>query len=206
MADKNGSSLSVSASAAVTVTAKRSQSLIIILAITVTILCIIACFLLYDNHPLFWIPFVPAGVLLGVCVYLALITHKNTDLAGAHATVIESGGPSGFKIVADPRVDFASKSFVPLLSVLASMHTLPEASGLVDKDLNPIPNTEHEAMQQVASINLDAQQSCAEAVAKLASLSNTEPPVGPVISVSQTELENIIPQEYIHLKKDDVVD
>lgn len=205
MTDKNDGSLSVSASAAVTVTAKRSQSLIIILAITMTILSIIACLLLYDNHPLFWIPFIPAGVLLITCVFLALITHKNTDLAGAHATVIESGGPGGFKIVADPRVDFASKSIVPLLSVLANMHTLPEASGLVDKDLNPIPNTEHEAMQKVASINLEAQQACAEAVTKLASLPNSEPPVGPVISVSKTEVENLIPQEYIHLKKDDVV-
>ncbi|HBL5969377.1 TPA: hypothetical protein LTW63_003432 [Enterobacter hormaechei] len=203
MTQKNDGVISMSASAAVTVTAKKSQSLIMILAITMMLLSFIACFLLYDHNPLYWVPFVPAGILLITCVSLALLTHKNTDLAGAHATVIESGGPSGFKIVTDPRVDIASKSIVPLISVLANMHTLPNASGLVDENLNPIPNTELQAMQKVASINLDAQQACAEAVTKFTPLPDSEPLISPVISVTETELENLTPQKFIYIDEND---
>lgn len=206
MTQKNDGAISMNASAVVSVTAKKSQSLIIIMAITMAILCIIGCFLIYDNNPLYWVPFVSAGILLIACLFLALVTHKNTDLAGAHATVIESGGPSGFKIVADPRIDIASKSIAPLISLLANIHTLPNASGLVDKNLNPIPNTEQEAIQKVASINLDAQQACEEAMTKIASLSPSEPVVGPVISVSENELDNLTSQKYTHIDKNDVAD
>lgn len=203
MTQKNDGIISMSASAAVTVTAKKSQSLIMILAITMAIMSIIACFLLYDHNPLFWVPFVPAGILLINCVFLALVTHRNTDLAGAHATVIESGGPSGFKIVTDPRVDIASKGIVPLISVLTNMHTLPNASGLVDKNLNPIPNTENQAMQKVARINLEAQQACAEAVTKSKSLPISEPLESPVISISETELQNLIPQKFTYIDENE---
>lgn len=203
MTQKNDGIISMSASAAVTVTAKKSQSLIMILAITMAILLIIGCYLLYDFNPLFWVPFIPAGILLIACIFLALVTHKNTDLAGAHATVIESGGPSGFKIVTDPRVDIASKNIVPLISVLANMHTLPDASGLVDRKLNPISNTEHQAVQEVERINLEAQKACADAVTKFTSSPVSEPLLSPVFSASETELENLTPQKFIHVDQND---
>lgn len=193
--------MSLSANAAVNVTAKRSQSLIVILAITMAILFFIGCFLLYDHNTLFWVPFIPATLLLITCVFLAVLTHKNTDLAGAHATVIESGGPSGIRIVADPRIDVASKSIVPLITVLANIHMLPQASGLVDKNLDPIPNTAEEAIKKVTDINADAQQACAEAISNMASLSASETQSGPAITVSESEIKNLVPQEYTHLAK-----
>ena len=199
MTQKYDSAMSLSANAAVNVTAKRSQSLIVILAMTMAILFFIGCFLLYVHNPLFWVPFVPAGVLLFACIFLAVLTHKNTDLAGAHATVIESGGPSGIRIVADPRIDVASKSIVPLITVLANIHMLPQASGLVDKNLNPIPNTAEEALKKVTDINADAQQACNDAISKMPSLSVPQERLGPTITVSETEIQNLVTQEYTHV-------
>ncbi|EHT9908018.1 hypothetical protein KY214_004380 [Klebsiella oxytoca] len=201
MTQKHDATMSLSANAAVHVTAKRSQSLIVILAITMAILFFIGCFLLYAQNTLFWVPFIPATLLLIACLFLAMLTHKNTDLAGAHATVIESGGPSGIRIVADPRIDVASKSIVPLITVLANIHMLPQASGLVDKNLNPIPNTAEEAIKKVTEINVDAQQACAEAMSKMTSLSASEAGAGPAITVSESEIKDIVPQEYTHLPK-----
>jgi hypothetical protein len=199
MTKKNDPTMPLSASAAVNVTAKKSQSLIVIFGVTVAILCFIGCFLLYVNHPLFWFPFVPAGIILTVCTLLALLTHKNTDLAGAQATVIESGGPGGFKIMADPRVDVASKNIIPLITVLANMHTLPQASGLVDKNLNPIPDTEQEAIKIVESINSDAQVACSDAMRNMASLPASEPLSAPVITISESAISHLVPQEYTQL-------
>jgi len=201
MTQKHDATMSLSANAAVHLTAKRSQSLIVILAITMAILFFIGCFLLYAQNPLFWVPFIPATLLLITCIFLAVLTHKNTDLAGAHATVIESGGPSGIRIVADPRIDVASKSIVPLITVLANIHMLPQASGLVDKNLNPIPNTAEEAIKKVTEINVVAQQACAEAMSKMASLSASEAGAGPAITVSESEIKDIVPQEYTRLTK-----
>ncbi|HGH4650384.1 hypothetical protein [Enterobacter cloacae] len=201
MTQKHDATMSLSANAAVHVTAKRSQSLIVILAITMAILFFIGCFLLYVQNPLFWVPFIPATLLLIASLFLAVLTHKNTDLAGAHATVIESGGPSGIRIVADPRIDVASKSIVPLITVLANIHMLPQASGLVDKNLNPIPNTAEEAIKKVTEINVDAQQACAEAMSKMTSLSASEAGAGPAITVSESEIKDIVSQEYTHLPK-----
>lgn len=206
MTRKNDGAISMNASAAVTVSANKSQSLIVILAVTMAIVCVIGCILVYVYNPLYWVLFVVAGVLLIACIILAVLTHKNTDLAGAHATVIEAGGAAGVKIVVDPRVDIASQKFVPLLTVLANMTTLPEPSGFVDKNLNPIHNTEQEAMQKVASINSEAQLACSEAIANIVSLPTSESISGPVISMTESEQDGLLTQEYINIDKGDVED
>lgn len=206
MTRKNDGAISMNASAAVTVSANKSQSLIVILAVTMAIVCVLGGILVYVYNPLYWVLFVVAGVLLIACLILAALTHKNTDLAGAHATVIEAGGAAGVKIVVDPRVDIASQKFVPLLTVLANMTTLPEPSGFVDKNLNPIQNTKQEAIQKVASINSEAQSACSEAIANIVSLPTSEPMSGPVISVAENEQDGILTQEYININKDDVED
>lgn len=206
MTRKNDGAISMNASAAVTVSANKSQSLIVILAVTMAIVCVIGCILVYVYNPLYWVLFVVAGVLLIACIILAVLTHKNTDLAGAHATVIEAGGAAGVKIVVDPRVDIASQKFVPLLTVLANMTTLPEPSGFVDKNLNPIHNTEQEAMQKVASINSEAQLACSEAIANIVSLPTSESISGPVISMTESEQDGLLTQEYINIAKGDVED
>lgn len=206
MTRKNDGAISMNASAAVTVSANKSQSLIVILAVTMAIVCVIGCILVYVYNPLYWVLFAVAGVLLIACIILAVLTHRNTDLAGAHATVIEAGGAAGVKIVVDPRVDIASQKFVPLLTVLSNMTTLPEPSGFVDKNLNPIHNTEQEAMQKVASINSEAQLACSEAIANIVSLPTSEPMSGPVISMAKSEQDGLLTQEYINIAKGDVED
>ncbi|HHJ4349423.1 hypothetical protein [Citrobacter freundii] len=206
MTRKNDGAISMNASAAVTVSANKSQSLIVILAVTMAIVCVIGCILVYVYNPLYWVLFAVAGVLLIACIILAVLTHRNTDLAGAHATVIEAGGAAGVKIVVDPRVDIASQKFVPLLTVLSNMTTLPEPSGFVDKNLNPIPNTEQEAMQKVASINSEAQLACSEAIANIVSLPTSEPMSGPVISMAKSEQDGLLTQEYISIAKGDIED
>lgn len=206
MTRKNDGAISMNASAAVTVSANKSQSLIVIIAVTMAIVCVIGCILVYVYNPLYWVPFAVAGVLLIACIILAVLTHKNTDLAGAHATVIEAGGAAGVKIVVDPRVDIASQKFVPLLTVLSNMTTLPEPSGFVDKNLNPIANTEQEAMQKVASINSEARLACSEAIANIASLPTSEPMSGPVISMAKSEQDGLLTQEYINIAKGDIED
>lgn len=206
MTRKNDGAISMNASAAVTVSANKSQSLIVILAVTMAIVCVIGCILVYVYNPLYWVLFAVAGVLLIACIILAVLTHKNTDLAGAHATVIEAGGPAGVKIVVDPRVDIASQKFVPLLTVLSNMTTLPEPSGFVDKNLNPIHNTEQEAIQKVASINSEAQLACSEAIANIVSLPTSEPMSGPVISMAKSEQDGLLTQEYINIAKGDIED
>ncbi|HFN3637528.1 TPA: hypothetical protein ACHFTR_002808 [Klebsiella aerogenes] len=206
MTRKNDGAISMNASAAVTVSANKSQSLIVILAVTMAIVCVIGCILVYVYNPLYWVLFAVAGVLLIACIILAVLTHRNTDLAGAHATVIEAGGAAGVKIVVDPRVDIASQKFVPLLTVLSNMTTLPEPSGFVDKNLNPIHNTEQEAMQKVASINSEAQLACSEAIANIVSLPTSEPMSGPVISMAKSEQDGLLTQEYINIAKGDIED
>ncbi|WP_257850301.1 hypothetical protein [Klebsiella aerogenes] len=206
MTRKNDGAISMNASAAVTVSANKSQSLIVILAVTMAIVCVIGCILVYVYNPLYWVLFAVAGVLLIACIILAVLTHRNTDLAGAHATVIEAGGAAGVKIVVDPRVDIASQKFVPLLTVLSNMTTLPEPSGFVDKNLNPIQNTEQEAMQKVASINSEAQLACSEAIANIVSLPTSEPMSGPVISMAKSEQDGLLTQEYINIAKGDIED
>lgn len=206
MTRKNDGAISMNASAAVTVSANKSQSLIVILAVTMAIVCVIGCILVYVYNPLYWVLFAVAGVLLIACIILAVLTHRNTDLAGAHATVIEAGGAAGVKIVVDPRVDIASQKFVPLLTVLSNMTTLPEPSGFVDKNLNPIHNTEQEAIQKVASINSEAQLACSEAIANIVSLPTSEPMSGPVISMEKSEQDGLLTQEYINIAKGDIED
>lgn len=207
MTQKNDGAISMNASAVVTVSANKSQSLIVILGVTVAMLCSIGGILLYVYNPLYWIPFVFAGGVFIGCIILAVLTHKNTDLAGAHATVIEAQGRDvGVKIVADPRIAIASQEIIPLITVLAKMTALPEPSGFVDKNLNPIPNTEQEAMQKVANINAEARTACIDAIANITSLPTSKPMSEPGISIQENEKNDLLTQEYINIDKDDDIE
>ncbi|MGE6559557.1 hypothetical protein ACQKEC_14355 [Serratia marcescens] len=196
MASKNDASVSLNANAAVNVDAKKSQSLIVILGIISGLLCCIGSFLIYADKSLFWFPFLAAAITLIAAIFLAVLTHRNTDLAGAHPTVIEFSAAGVVKFVADPRIDVASKGLVPLVTVLGNIHSLPQASGIVDKYLNPIPNTEQEAIAKVDAINVAAQQACSDALNSLTPLPVTDALSAPVVEFLESEVSKLIPQEY----------
>lgn len=196
MASKNDASVSLNANAAVNVDAKKSQSLIVILGIISGLLCTIGCFLIYVDKPLFWVPFCAAAITLFSAVFLAVLTHRNTDLAGAHPTMIEVNAAGVVKFVADSRIDVASKGLVPLVTVLGNIHSLPQASGLVDKNLNPIPNTAQEAIAKVDAINIAAHQACNDALNSLTPLPSTDALSVPVVEILESEVSKLIPQEY----------
>ncbi|HBY1513291.1 TPA: hypothetical protein MIQ52_000389 [Klebsiella aerogenes] len=196
MAPKNDATVPFSANAAVNVDAKKSQSVIVILGIIAGILCVIGSFLIYVDKSLFWVPFLAAAVSLFACVCLALLTHRNTDLAGAHPTVIEVTGAGVFKFVTDPRVEVASKSIAPLVTILANMHSLPQASGLLDENLNPIPNTEAEAVAKVEIINTAAQEACADALSSLSPLPTPEHIAVPFADIQESEISLLTPQKF----------
>lgn len=196
MVSKNDATVPFSANAAVYVDAKKSQSVIVILGIITGILCVIGALLIYVDKPLFWVPFLAAGITLFACVFLAVLTHRNTDLAGAHPTVIEVTGAGIFKFVTDPRIDVASKSIAPLVTILANMHSLPPASGLLDENLNPIPNTEAEATAKVEGINTAAQEACADALSNLSPFHAPENIAVPFTDIQEREISLLTPQKF----------
>lgn len=123
--------------------------------------CFAGCFALvglyfaWHNNPNLWIPFAVAVAFAAMGFASLLVTHRNTDMAGAKDTRFNIN-EDGISYSSDPRAPHQKEVMLELsraINKLATIKELPLADGLVDKDFNVLPDTKSEAEQASTKAN-----------------------------------------------------
>lgn len=116
-----------------------------------------------------------AATTIGVSILVAacigwLLSHREADLDGAHATTIVDQS-SGVSVSTDSRVIAAPASIrglAQLFEALAHRKPLPEPDGLVDAEGRPIPDSKETAVAEVQKINEELQEQTMSTIRQLA--------------------------------------
>ncbi|MES2245234.1 MAG: hypothetical protein V4639_20425 [Pseudomonadota bacterium] len=144
----------------------RSQVFVILLALLSGLAFIVGCLFLWHEKPSSWVPFMFA-LFFGVPAGAAwLLSHKNTDLDGAHPTKVVLT-ENGIQIETDSRTLASRQPFQQLekiIGIAGHRVPLPEPDGLVSELGLPIPTQKAEAIERVNRANEEATRATMSAV------------------------------------------
>ena len=154
--NKMNSSVATKLKASVSLTPPGSHiailSLIVILGIS---LLVTFAFVFYGTN--YWIPLTASAVLLIVIVVFWFHSHRDIDHASISPTTLSTtDGNNSTTFSVHPRAKHSVEEFAVMeriLSTIRNRSPLPDPDGLVDKNGRPVPNSQHDARERVASTN-----------------------------------------------------
>ncbi len=155
-----GPGTTLKASASFDVRPARSQVVLVGLTVVAIIAILVGGTLLAMDKASGW-----SFVLIAVALCASVVwgwrqSHRDTDLAQGHPTKVVL--PDGANCSTDSRLLGSAegvKNFAQALEALALCQPLPEPSGLTGPGAIPIANSSKEAVEQVARINANTQES-----------------------------------------------
>ena len=112
-------------------------------------------FVFYDAN--YWIPLIVSTVILIVIVVFWLRSHRDIDHASITPTTLSTtDGNNSTAISLHPRAKSSAEELAALERILSTMRNrslLPDPDGLVDDKGQPVPNSQHDARERIASTN-----------------------------------------------------
>ena len=128
------------------------SSLIAILGIS---LITTFAFVFYDEN--YWIPLIVSTVILIVIVVFWLRSHRDIDHASITPTTLSTtDGSNSTTISIHPRAKPPPEELAALERIISTVRNrslLPDPDGLVDDKGQPVPNSQHDARERIASTN-----------------------------------------------------
>ncbi|WP_200649915.1 hypothetical protein [Stutzerimonas stutzeri] len=173
---------------------KRSQVFVVATVLIAAVFGFVGVTFQWYGKPGYWGPY---GMMMGfglVSFISFLISHKNTDLAGASQTELRISAEE-VVFTADPRMPEHQSTFLAMsqaFAAMAHMKELPPGDGFINSQGEIIPDSMGLANKAVNAANENARQLMADS---LSALKITTPEGGEVHSIEVSQAEGMKPSD-----------